>query len=294
MNKIYRITEGVFYITNVCNLTCKNCMTYNDRIFKGHFSWADNEEQYKKWASMLTMSRITILGGEPFANPDLINWVKNIKKLWPTCQDISVCTNGTYLTNNRSLIEEIISEGVWLDICVHDPDSYDKIIQDAENVFGDIEFRKITTSNHDIGYHKFDVVEYYYKNKPICKISKQWNFSTSSLKEINNGVTIMHNSDPKIAHENCAAKYCHYFVEGKLYKCHVVGIADQLLSQFKVDNESTKLLQKYKSCSPDDPDEYIENFVSNIGQYIPQCSLCPENKQSFPIWPLSPTKIKYE
>lgn len=292
MNKIYRITEGVFYITNVCNLTCKNCMTYNDRIFKGHFNWADHEEDYKKWATMLTMSRITILGGEPFSNPDLINWVKNVKKLWPSCRDISVCTNGTYL--NESLIKEIISYGVWLDICVHDPDSYDQTVQDLETMFADSNLKKITTENHDIGYHRFNVLEYYSGGRPVCKISKQWNFSTSSVKEIVNGVTVMHKSDPKIAHENCAAKYCHYFIEGKLYKCHLTGVATQLLSQFKVDNGSAELLKQYKGCSPDDPIEDIENFVSNIGQSIPQCSLCPENKESFPIWPLSPAKVKYE
>lgn len=291
MRKNYRITEGVFYITNVCNLTCKSCMTYNDRIFKGHFNWDDHKEDYEKWSTLLSMDRITILGGEPFANPDLINWVKNIKRLWPECQDISVCTNGTYISNNAELVNEIISHGVWLDVCVHDPEMYNKIQKDFENSLGDLDYDKIRSSNHDIGFHGFDV-EDYYGDGLICKISKQWNFSSNSTKEVINGLTFMHKSDPQIAHKNCAAKYCHYFVKGKLHKCFLTGISKELISQIAIDDDSKNLLNSYRGCSPWDAENNLDTFIENIGQYVPQCSLCPNQKESFPIWPLSTVKNK--
>lgn len=285
MSKGHEIVEGVFYITNVCNLTCNQCMTYNDKIFKGHFNWADYEQDYFEWSSVVSMSRITILGGEPFANPDLINWVTGIRKFWKECSDINVCTNGTYLKNNSELVKRIISENVWLDVCVHDPALYDGIQDDLESIFADSNFKKVLTNNHDIGFHNFQVVEYFLGEQLICKLSQQWNFSSNSTKEIKDGVIYMHTNSPEAAHKNCAAKFCHYFVKGKLHKCYLTGVSNELLQQFKIDEASAKLLKEYRAYSPSDD-------ISEIENYIPQCSLCSDKTNSYPIWPLSPTKVK--
>jgi organic radical activating enzyme len=292
MNNKYQIEEGILYITNVCNLTCTNCITYNDRIFKGHYRWEDYKHDYEKWSSIVTMERITILGGEPFSNPDLINWVKNARTLWPECTDFSVCTNGTYLTSNQNLIHEIIKNNVWIDVCVHDPDQYDQTVENVEKIFNTVNYKKINSTNNSINSVEYDVLEYTSEGQLVCKISKYWNFGNTATKEIKDGVTFMHNSDPEIAHQNCGAKHCHYFVEGKLYKCYLTGISNGLLSQFKVDKNSALLLKNSDFCSAVDPIEKIEKFINNIRKCIPQCSLCPENRGVFPIWPLATSKVK--
>lgn len=292
MSKEYQITEGVFYITNVCNLTCTYCMTYNDKVFKGHFRWDDYSNDYEKWSTFLSMDRITILGGEPFANSDLLNWVTGIRKLWPEVSDINVCTNGTYLEKNFELVEKIITNNVWLDVCVHDPELYSHTEQNLESILKQFNFKKVTVKNHDIGYHSFNVTEYYSGEKLLAKLSEQWNFSSNSTKEIREGVIYMHTSDPETAHSNCAAKFCHYFVKGKLHKCFLTGVSLELVNQFKIDAISKSLLEKYQACSPWDNKEDITNFINGIEHYLPQCSLCPEKKSSYPIWPLAAVKVK--
>ena len=196
-----------------------------------------------------------------------------------------MCTNGTYLKNNSEVVKQIISNNVWLDICIHDPAHYDSVQHDVEKIIADLDFEKVVTANHDIGYHSFDVIEYYSKGQVICKISKQWNFSKNSTKKIENGIIVMHENDPETAHKNCAAKYCNYFVKGKLYKCYLTGVSTELVQQFNIDSKSKELLLKYKAYSPGDD-------VSNINSHIPQCSLCSDKTESYPIWPLATTKVK--
>ena len=290
MNKPYSITEGVFYITNVCNLTCNNCMTYNNRRFKGNFYWNEYKDHYVKWSKLLTIDRISILGGEPFANPELSIWAVEIRKLWADCADVNVCTNGTYLKNNIELSRHLIQQDIWLDVCVHDPALYDDIKRVLEDTLSIFNFDKQITTNHDIGYYEFQAEEYYSNGKLIAKLSKQWNFSSNSTTKIVDNTIYMNSSDPYLAHENCAAKYCHYFVRGNLYKCFLTGIKDDLTNQFTIDSSSAELLNSYKACSPFDPEKDIEAFTQNLKEYIPQCSLCPEKRKSAPIWPLSKVK----
>ena len=90
------IDYAEFYITNVCNLNCDNCNRFNNFHFKGHFKWKDNEKAYKAWAKKVDINRINIIGGEPMLNPDLLNWVKGLNKLWPR-SPINIITNGTRL-----------------------------------------------------------------------------------------------------------------------------------------------------------------------------------------------------
>ena len=52
-----------FYITNVCNLTCDKCRSFNNYDFKGHYEF--DREKMLQWSKRLTIDVIAILGGEP-------------------------------------------------------------------------------------------------------------------------------------------------------------------------------------------------------------------------------------
>jgi sulfatase maturation enzyme AslB (radical SAM superfamily) len=290
MNNRYQIDIGQFYITNVCNLTCDRCITYNNRKFKGHFLWKDHQDHYTEWSKKLDITSITIIGGEPFANPDLINWVDGINALWSTCNDRSVCTNGTYLSKNIELSKEIVRKGFWLDLCVHDPMHYDevndaihKIIKDC---FGVKVQPQLKINNNRWASEVSN--EFIINDRLVAKISKLYNFASISTKYIKDSVTYMHNSDPFDAHKNCGAKYCHYFVRGNLYKCFLTAIGQDLISQFKIEDRAIEILNNYKSSSPWDTNH--DDFFESLQNAIPQCTLCPSKPNLRPIWPLSVKK----
>jgi organic radical activating enzyme len=85
-----------FYITNVCNLNCSNCRSFNNFSFKGHQRWEDFKDQYQAWAEILDIDMISILGGEPMLNPDFLQWLNGIALLW-SGSNIVINTNGTQL-----------------------------------------------------------------------------------------------------------------------------------------------------------------------------------------------------
>ena len=108
-----------FYITNVCNLSCDWCNRLNNFKFKGHQKWADYKDDYKKWADIVDIKYITILGGEPTLNPDFIDWVVGINGLWPNA-DIEINTNGTQLHKWPELYDIVkLNKNIQVRISLH-------------------------------------------------------------------------------------------------------------------------------------------------------------------------------
>jgi hypothetical protein len=90
------------------------------------------------------------------------------------------------------------------------------------------------------------------------------------------------NSDPTLAHQACASKYCHHFIRGQLYKCHHVALLPEFMKQFHVEisQEDIELLESYQSMTADCTLEEIDQFVKTLGEVIPQCKLCPSSYQT--------------
>jgi organic radical activating enzyme len=286
--KKYFIGIAQFYITNVCNLTCNNCTTFNNRRFSGHYKFQDFQDHYTEWSKKIDLGFISILGGEPYANPDLPNWIDGLRNCWPDNKNFSICTNGTYLAKFKELSRDAIKKGLWLEINVHDPTQFDDVKNSLLETIGIFKYEeKIVPDNFHAAH--FD---YFVDGIKIAQLVKYYNFFNSAATEIKNRVTYFHNSDPERAHNVCPAFNCHYFVRGDLYKCFLTAVGNDLNQQFLLEDSAKNLLENYRACSPWDSDEKIEQFMGNIEKYIPQCKLCPEKLKLEPIWPLEKVKIK--
>lgn len=127
-----------FYITNVCNLNCENCNRFNNYNFSGHTRWHEVQEYNAKWASLLDISRIGILGGEPMLNPDFLLWVQGIAELWPSSK-IVIMTNGTQLGRWPQLYDCLLKyrDRMLLEINCHNQDAKKTLIQSVHEFLGD-------------------------------------------------------------------------------------------------------------------------------------------------------------
>lgn len=230
-----------FYITNVCNLTCRGCNRFNDGKFKGHQRWNDHADAYEKWSEILDIDFICIIGGEPSLNPDLELYVSNLRKFWPN-STIMIQTNGTY-TN----IQQVDWYGKYqtsFGVSIHDKESADQLKKDWK----------------DNG----TIIEAYVFNQPNI-IKKDDHY-------------ILHDSDPDLAFKACDMKHCHTMFNGKLYKCPMMPIIPEFAKQFDLQTTDTQqeLLDNYQPLTCESTQEELENFVDNINTLIPQCSLCKE------------------
>jgi organic radical activating enzyme len=262
-----------FYINNVCNLACPHCVSYNNLAFKGQFDWESNEILAKKWSEIIDPYEIAIIGGEPFTNPYLNDWVYGLKKYFNP-PDFRITTNGTFLTRDVAKIKEYIDANVNIEISAHSRKHFEESINFIKTEFADWDTEIIEREpqwNHVV---KRFIKE---KNKGWLQVRTAYKFWNSSIKEIKNGVVYMHNNDPKLAHSDCEMTDCHYIVEGRLYKCVVTATAPMLSKQFTLDERSNEILKSTKSISPFDDSKIIDKFIKNILRPCDQCSLCPTN-----------------
>jgi len=127
---MHTLDYSEFYITNVCNLNCPNCNRFNNYAFSGHLRWNDHANEYAKWAKKLHINNVSIIGGEPLLNPDLLNWVHGLTALWPNSSH-SIVTNGTQFDRWPTLYQELanLNGKVRIEISHHNATTWDSAIE---------------------------------------------------------------------------------------------------------------------------------------------------------------------
>jgi len=235
-----------FYITNVCNLTCRGCNRFNNYNFKGHQYWDDHAQAIEAWGTRLDIQRITIIGGEPTLNPDLEKWVSNLRRLWPTSL-IMVQTNGTYQRPEHLTFWRKYRVGFGLSL--HDPETADDL--------------KMQWKNHAGPFEAFVFHE------------------SAVIKE--NDHFRLHNSNPVNAFKCCDMKYDHTIFNGKLWKCPSMALIPEFAKQFdlRLDDQQKKLLDSYQPLTPECSDQELEDFIAQRDTVIPQCQFCPQELNWF-------------
>ena len=121
------------YLTNVCNLACDNCNRFNNFAFKGHERWVDRAQSFEKWSNIVDIETITIIGGEPFTNPDIAIYIKEIRRLWPSSM-INVATNGTHLHKIKGMINDLRNNNIQIKISLHSHQLAQKIESELDNI----------------------------------------------------------------------------------------------------------------------------------------------------------------
>jgi len=277
---MFLLPNAEFYITNVCNFTCENCNRFNHMNFKGNYKWQKN--LYEKWAKLVDIKQIAILGGEPTLNPDLPNFILGISKLWPKASK-EIVTNGTNLKS--ALVHELCKRYNWnIHICLHNkPGSRINkyIINNLAKHYGPFKNltrkqtkqKSLTEQNHAFSTETFLHTKYGVQ----IKISEMTEFHENAFKDEKN--LTLYESDPVQAYKYCTMKTCHHFFDGKLYKCGVVKLVPDIMKQ--KGKAYPKIYDQYVPLDPNDLDQQkLDDLVSNP---IAQCKHCPANKEDWTL-----------
>jgi hypothetical protein len=295
---MHEITNKVdFYITNVCNLTCDNCNRFNNHDFRGWQRWSDYEHEYQQWGQLVQLKAATIMGGEPFLNPTLVEWVQGINRIFNI--EVQVLTNGTRFNQTKHLYDAMLYRSPrtgalnHIGVSLHNLNDQEEILDSIRSFFpGKFkEYPKGHPANRwNSDWHFVDnngvMVNVYIVNK----------FFTSTLispEQVNGGVKkqyMLHNSNPVEAHESCAfVKFKSYhFIKGKLYKCGPVALLPEFDQQHNIvlDHQDRLLLNSYQALGVDNFDHYHQEFFAKLDQPIPQCKFCPSNHTVTMIAPI--------
>lgn len=279
---MYRIFDGAFNITNVCNLTCNGCESFNNFNFRNHFRFGDYKDLYKRWSEKVTINIVTIHGGEPFTNPDILNWAIGLKELWPNAVKHYVSTNGSLLKNHVDTCKKLLDLGWYIDISVHDTKLYNDIETTIKVILENRPYRIIQSGDETrIVAHN--------SNQTYFVMYETVDFISSARKGIDKGKWQFHRSDTQAAHKVCLGGEppCTHFNKGLMYQCHLTSVSADLIKQFPLEDRATELLQQYTAAHPDDD---LEDFFQTLHNPMPQCELCPMSSHTHSIAPLAVKK----
>jgi len=275
LNQHLHLSSAEFYITNVCNLSCEGCNRFNNYKFNGHQKWDTFSDTYKKWSEQLSIGNIGILGGEPLYNPDYMKWLTGIRSLWPKANILTV-TNGYRLDKINGLYDFLLEHkhNTFLSIGIHNKKNRLMILDKVKNFLS----KPLTYcfDNSNMYQQKMMISD---ANEVKVEVEYNWWFHQGALIKLEDEKKFtLHNSDVKKAHDICHSKYCHHFMDGKLYKCGAVALFPEFSKQHNIvlSPEDKELMLSYRPMKINDTDEFKKEFIKNLPNSIPQCKFCPE------------------
>lgn len=285
MSKIFVSREFslAIQINHVCNLTCSGCATLNHINFRGHYRLKDREPYLEKWSKIADFEEISIVGGEPYLSPDLVEYGIKVRELWPNAE-IDVSTNGTllFLDKNIEKTKELIKQNILIKISCHSLDHLEKIEQSVHKILdGCDRIEEVVTP---MGQHRKD---YFKGSQRVFMVTIFDNFFEPWYKELKDGTVYLHglDNDPVASYNSCLAN-CLTMIDKFLFTCALTSTYFAGKHQFKYEEHAKELLDQYVPCSPDDDIESIKQWFDNLGKPIAQCSLCAMDKRERPneIW----------
>jgi organic radical activating enzyme len=266
-------TPVAFYITNVCNLTCSECGSFNNYKIKGHYNWSDSADAIKRYSEEIVLNTIDILGGEPLLHPGLKDWCRGIRELWPDA-NIRLLTNGTRIATTSGLYQILQEYNIILAVSLH---------HNTESILNNVtEFLHgpVTTELRGMaGDDSFKVFRLLTdQNNVQVMLAKHHKFIKYS-NFVNNQ---FYNSDPVKAHSVCKAADCFEIRDGKYYKCNLIPALLEINQQLdlNLDPDAIDLIKQYEPMQADWSYERKKEFIANLNQPMPQCRICPERR----IW----------
>lgn len=281
-----------FYITNVCNLTCNNCNRFNNHDFKGWQRWSDYENAYTRWGELVKLRAITVMGGEPFLNPTLKDWVAGLNKIFQI--ELQILTNGTRFPQNKDLYPILAgyrsSNGSrnHIGVSLHNIDNFEQFMH--QDILNFLE-KPVTVHKKNHKNNQWNSDWYFIDRYGIMVnvyISNQ--FGKSAIVKNQYQRFTLHDNDVIQAHSNCSfAQFKSYhFIRAKLYKCGPVALMPEFDQQhhFEISDSDRALLNSYKPLDIDNFAEYHQEFFANLDNPIPQCKFCPTRFDPKTIYPL--------
>lgn len=286
-----------FYITNVCNLTCEHCNRFNNHDFRGWQRWSDYKETYRRWGELIGLTSATIMGGEPFLNATLTDWVNGINNTFGI--EVQILTNGTrFRAPPRDLYEALAryqspktSAKNHLGVSIHRLDEEENIIEDIRS-FLDSKVTILSKEENTWGadWHLVD------KNGVAVNVYRVTKFSKSAIIPLPPSADgsprfTLHRSDPVEAHRNCSfAQFKSYhFIKGALYKCAPAALLREFDDQYLFDiraEERQIIYYGYQPLTVENFHTYLPRWLEIVDNPIPQCQLCPSKFDRHDIFPV--------
>jgi len=288
-------------IIRSCQLRCEGCSTFSNHDEINGLEEAENyDQQLALWSKYISPKRINIFGGEPLMHPRFINWFRKIVSYWPDWP-IWVNTNGYLLDKLFPHVNELFAQDDHAKLCLaitkHTKDEpYGSLVDHNFNKLLDLiksareekyKTKLVWTraTEWESEFKKFyRLVDPAHKEiNSYCLISFCEQFADNFVPHYNGYGTDLkpwHDYEDQTGmyrnHEVCHIKNYVQFYQGNLYKCPPRAVLNHTLGTFNLQDHAdwTDYYHKYKSLTPTDNFEEIQNWLLNQKSPEKTCNMC--------------------
>jgi organic radical activating enzyme len=275
----YLLDKVEFYITNVCNLNCDQCNRFNDYKFAGWQRWGEYEDIHQRWAKLVDIKHLVILGGEPLLNPSINEWITGLSNIWR--RPIQILTNGTRLNHTPGLYETLLAWDPdptrlkhWIGVSVHNMADMDFYVQEARKFLrGNIQ---TSTDKANIYGADLALVD---ENGVRVHFWIQDNFYNAAITKNENGELTLFNNNPEESHKHCGfVQWKNYhFIRGELSKCGPAPLFAEFDRQhpLAISPADRELINAHRPYTIDQVEQQGTDILKKIDDVLPQCKFCP-------------------
>jgi hypothetical protein len=261
-----------WHVTHACNFSCDNCGDFSNYNHTEIIDLDTLISWYEPWYKRLIPGIVSIIGGEPLLNKDIINIIYTTKKYW----------------NDPSTDYEILSNGWLLDRYPELP----KALADTDC--------KLVISKH------FNEGEYLKKFEEIVSTVEKWHVEYGIRYRIDDSykewrrlykgqgadIEPFEDNDPEGSWNICPTyQDCFQLMEKAIYKCCLLAYLPLQKKKHGLSAKWDEYL-KYQPLMPGCSDEDIIEFFNRKAEKY--CSMCPSenfhNMEDLKFYHRDPTK----
>ena len=247
-----------WHVTHSCNFTCQGCGHYTNDGYKQNITLETLREWYLLWNRRIRPRELSLLGGEPFLNKNIVDIIYMTKEVWDIQEDqgYELVSNGLLFDRVEGVSKALIDTNCILTITKHSENKdYIRLFDKAINII----------KESGVSYRIHDASNYWLK----------------SYHGYGSTIEPLQSDDYKKSWDNCPSGQENFILQnGNIYKCAALAYLP-LQKQKYGDELSSKWdpYLKYKPLSPDASDLDVLEFFTRTAE--PVCSMCPKNKNFF-------------
>lgn len=254
----YPIGQFEVHCTHACNLKCAGCSHYSDIHQHKHVPLDEVTSWLRAWTHKIEPRSIKLCGGEPAIYPDLIKFIIETRRIWPST-NLSLFTNGLVLLKRHPKIGRVLkSADVRLTVSQHhgSPEfmehftpALDEIKQMVRH-YG-LKFRKLTS------YQSW---------------RRQYQMIDGKMVPFTDG-------DPQGSWDCCPARRCFVLFKGKMWKCPSLAYLHLRDKRLVLDKELWEPYLRHPFLRPTATFMEMKHFFTAEAESC--CGMCPSHKSIF-------------
>ena len=217
------------HLADTCNLKCRGCMHFSNLATDANFPDIENfKKDFQRLAQLFrNIFIIRLMGGEPFLNPRLDEYVSVVRECFPA-SEIRIVTNGLLIPQQKTELWKKLHENfIGIDISPYPPT--------MENI---------------------DVI-----TKILDKEHIPYGTIAETLHKFRKSLSLTSTNNPHKSTQLCQSSHCRFLRNGKISKCPLPLLIDDFNKVYHSNLYSSDYYDIYQEQSGEALKEKLDNYI---------------------------------